>query len=122
MKDMGIIKGTKESALPLIIGKTKVYVHTDIKEEPRIEIVRKKDDEGNVVEEEVQVGTIYTYHEVQYDKDEFLLLQAEEKSKMEEELADAKGTIDSMQIDLAGAYSTIDLILLDIIPSIVVME
>ena len=60
MRDMGIVQGSAAMAKPLIIGKDTVYVHTDIQE--------ITDSDGN---------TLYQYHEVQYDKDEFIQLLAE---------------------------------------------
>ena len=59
MKDMGIVQGSPEMAVPLIVGKDTVYVHTDIQQVP--------DAEGNMV---------WQYHEIQYDKDEYIKLMA----------------------------------------------
>lgn len=53
MKDMGIIQGSAAQAVPLIIGKDTVYVHTDI--------TPVEGEEG-----------LFQYHEVQYDKDEYI--------------------------------------------------
>ena len=63
MKDMGIVYGDQEAASPLIVGKTTVYVHTDI--------------------EELENGG-YQYHEIQYGKDEYIQLMAEQHSKLED--------------------------------------
>jgi hypothetical protein len=60
MMDMGIVQGSAAMAKPLVIGKDTVYVHTDIQE--------ITDSDGN---------TLYQYHEVQYDKDEFIHMLAE---------------------------------------------
>ena len=60
MMDMGIVQGSAAMAKPLVIGKDTVYVHTDIQE--------ITDSDGN---------TLYQYHEVQYDKDEFIHILAE---------------------------------------------
>jgi hypothetical protein len=57
MKDMGIIQGSAAQAVPLIIGKDTVYVHTDI--------TPVEGEEG-----------LFQYHEVQYDKDEYIKLMA----------------------------------------------
>lgn len=59
MKDMGIVQGSPEMAVPLIVGKDTVYVHTDIHQVP--------DAEGNMV---------WQYHEIQYEKDEYIKLMA----------------------------------------------
>lgn len=53
MRDMGIIKGSSAQAKKLIVGKDTVYVHTDIVE--------------------LEDG-MHQYHEVQYDKDEYIEL------------------------------------------------
>lgn len=67
MKDMGIVQGSPEMAIPLIVGKDTVYVHTDIQEVP--------DAEGNMV---------WQYHEIQYDKDEYIRLMSEKNSELNE--------------------------------------
>jgi len=56
MKDIGLVQGDKEQAVPLVIGKDTVYVHTDI--------------------EELPTGS-WQYHEVQYGKDEYIQLMSE---------------------------------------------
>jgi hypothetical protein len=65
MKDMGVIQGSAEQAVPLIIGKDTVYVHTDIEQV-------FKDNEGKSVE------GLFQYHETQYQKDEYIKLMAEQ--------------------------------------------
>ena len=57
MKDMGIIQGSAAQAVPLIIGKDTVYVHTDI--------TPVEGEEG-----------LFQYHEVQYEKDEYIKMLA----------------------------------------------
>lgn len=59
MKDMGIIQGSAAQAVPLIIGKDTVYVHTDI--------TPVEGEEG-----------LFQYHEVQYEKDEYIKMLAEQ--------------------------------------------
>lgn len=59
MKDMGIVQGSAAMAKPLIIGKDTVYVHTNIKP--------VEDEEG-----------LFEYHEIQYEKDEYIKLMAEQ--------------------------------------------
>lgn len=68
MKDMGIVQGSPEMAVPLIVGKDTVYVHTDIQQVP--------DEEGNMV---------WQYHEIQFDKDEYIKLAIERNEKMQAE-------------------------------------
>jgi len=67
MKDMGIVQGSPEMAVPLVVGKDTVYVHTDIEEVP--------DAEGNMV---------WQYHEIQYDKDEYIRLLSEKNDELDE--------------------------------------
>ena len=67
MKDMGIVQGSPEMAIPLLVGKDTVYVHTDIQEVP--------DAEGNMV---------WQYHEIQYDKDEYIRLLSEKNDELDE--------------------------------------
>ncbi len=67
MKDMGIVQGSPEMAIPLIVGKDTVYVHTDIEQVP--------DAEGN---------TVWQYHEIQYDKDEYIRLMSEQNEELDE--------------------------------------
>ncbi len=66
MKDIGIVGGSAAQAVPLVVGKDTVYVHTDI--EPV----------------ETEDGTEqYQYHEVQYDKDEYIKLMSERNAETE---------------------------------------
>ena len=73
MKDMGIVQGSPEMAVPLVVGKDTVYVHTDIQQVP--------DAEGNMV---------WQYHEVQYDKDEYIRLMDEKNAVIEQQLTDTQ--------------------------------
>lgn len=69
MKDMGIVEGSAAQAQELIVGKTTVYVHTDI----------------------VEVGDgLYQYHEIQYDKDEYIKLMSEKNKSLENQLTDTQ--------------------------------
>lgn len=81
MKDMGIVKGSAAQAVPLIIGKDTVYVHTDIS------LVEGK--EG-----------LFQYHEVQYEKDEYIKMLAEKNQLLEQQLTD-------IQLALVEAYELI---------------
>lgn len=74
MFDMGIVHGSKEAAQPLVIGKTTVYVHTNIQK------VEGKDEHS----EEIQ--DMYSYHEIQYGKDEYIKLQSEKQDQLEEDI------------------------------------
>ena len=77
MKDIGIVMGNSEQAQPLVIGKDKVYIHTDIT--PVTEDAR-----GNKVDD------LFQYHEVQYDKDEYIKLIAEQNAALETQLTDTQ--------------------------------
>lgn len=57
MKDCGVVCGSKEQAKELIVGKDTVYVHTNIEEAT-----------GEKGEK------LFQYHEIQYDKDEYIEL------------------------------------------------
>lgn len=63
MIDVGYVTGDKEQAEELIIGADTVYVHTDI----------QKLDAVNEFDEPIEV---YRYHEIQYEKDEYIKLMA----------------------------------------------
>jgi hypothetical protein len=77
MKDMGIIQGSAAQAVPLIVGKDRVDVHTDI-------TPVTQDNEGNPVEGSFQ------YHEIQYEKDEYIRIMAEKNSTLEVQLTDTQ--------------------------------
>jgi len=81
MKDYGRVRGSKEQAKPLIIGKDTVYVHTDI--------VDIEDDQCE-------------YNEVQYGKDEYIGLMSK---KAESENAD----VSEAMIDIDFRISNIEL-------------
>ena len=68
MKDYGRVRGSKEQAKPLIIGKDTVYVHTDI-----------VDVEDNQCE----------YNEVQYGKDEYIQLLSKSSTVLRADLSSA---------------------------------
>lgn len=77
MIDMGIVKGSAAQAQPLVVGIDVVYVHTDI---TRLD---ETDDNGNPVE-------IYSYHEVQYEKNEYIKMLAEKNQTLETNLVDTQ--------------------------------
>ena len=79
MRDMGIVRGSKEAAVPLVIGKDTVYVHTDIEE-----IEEEFDDEKY---------TTWQYHEIQYTLQEYILMQAEEQKKLKSNLINAQNSL-----------------------------
>ena len=77
MKDMGTIQGSLQQAQPLIVGTDTVYVHTDI-------VPITTDQEGKSVE------GLFQYHEVQYDKDEYIKVMSEKNSELENQLTDTQ--------------------------------
>lgn len=83
MKDMGIVQGSPEMAVPLVVGKDTVYVHTDIQQVP--------DAEGNMV---------WQYHEVQYEKDEYIKMLAQKNQSLEEQLTDIVNTVVVMSMPM----------------------
>lgn len=80
MIDVGIVQGSKEQAVDLVVGTDTVYVHSDI------EPVETEDG-----------SEVYQYHEVQYTKDEYIHLLSEKNAVMEEELT-------ATQIALCDVY------------------
>lgn len=77
MKDMGIVKGNGEQAKELVIGKDKVYVHTNI-------TPITTDEKGNEVED------LFLYNEMQYDKDEYIELLAKQNTETARGLTDTQ--------------------------------
>lgn len=84
MKDMGIVHGSAEQAVPLVIGYDTVYVHTDI--EPITE-----DQDGNPLEGQ------FRYHEIQYPKDDYIRMMAEQNTALGEEVT-------NLQLALCDVY------------------
>lgn len=83
MIDVGIVQGSKEQAVGLVVGTDTVYVHSDI------EPVETEDG-----------SEVYQYHEVQYTKDEYIHLLSEKNAVMEEELT-------ATQIALCDVYESL---------------
>ena len=87
MKEIKNVQGSYEQAQPLIIGKTTVYVHTNI--------VQATDEDGNVVD------GLYVYDEVQYTKDEYIQIMAEKNETLERDLTDTQLAIAEIYESLA---------------------
>lgn len=77
MIDCGYVTGSKEQAVDLIVGIDTVYVHDDI------QLLEKKDEQGNPVE-------MYQYHEMQYDKDEYIKVMSEKNASLEDQMTQAQ--------------------------------
>lgn len=78
MKDMGVVQGSEAQAKPLIVDKDTVYIHTDI------EKVEGKEFNGRKIE------NLYSYHEIQYGKDEYIQMLAEQNETLEQQLTDTQ--------------------------------
>lgn len=106
MRDMGIVRGSKAWAVPLIIGKDTVYVHTDIWKEST--------EEGE---------DLYRFHEKQYGKDEYILMMANESAVTTDTLDAVMGEILPYQQEgIEELTSTVDSILTEILPEIMGLE
>lgn len=75
MKDVGIVQGSEAQAKDIIISADTVYVHSDIKK------VQKKDEKD---------PDVWEYHEIQYDKDEYIELIAEKNKALEKQVTDTQ--------------------------------
>lgn len=76
MKEIKNVQGSSQQAQPLIIGKTTVYVHSNI--------VQATDKDGNVIDD------LYVYDEIQYTKDEYIKVMADKNETLEKELTDTQ--------------------------------
>lgn len=76
MKEIKNVHGSSQQAKPLIIGKTTVYVHSNI--------VQATNEDGNVIDD------LYVYDEVQYTKDEYIKVMADKNETLEKELTDTQ--------------------------------
>ena len=78
MKEVGRIQGSAEQALPLIVGKDTVYVHTNIQK------VEGTDANGE------QIENLFEYDETQYEKDEYIKLLSERGAMLEDSLTETQ--------------------------------
>lgn len=76
MKEIKNVQGSSQQAKPLIIGKSTVYVHSNI--------VQATDEDGNVIDD------LYVYDEIQYTKDEYIKVMADKNETLEKELTDTQ--------------------------------
>ena len=88
MKNYGIVHGGAEQAIPLVVGKDTVYVHTNI---------TKLEPDPN---DEFAPADLYSYEEVQYDKDEYIGLISNKNDALELQLTDT-------QIALADVFEQV---------------
>lgn len=75
MKDFGIVHGMAEQAVPLVVGTDTVYVHTEINP-----ITTGTNGEP--------ITNQFSYREVQYSKDEYIHLMADQNSGLETQVTD----------------------------------
>lgn len=73
------VTGSGDQAKALIVGKTTVYVHEDITPVTEPDPVT-----GKVPED------LYTYREIQYDKDEYIKLMADKNADLEEQVTNSQ--------------------------------
>ena len=88
MKNYGIVHGGAEQAVPLVVGKDTVYVHTNI---------TKLETDPN---DEFAPADLYSYEEVQYDKNEYIGLISKKNDTLESQLTDT-------QVALADVYEQV---------------
>ena len=88
MKNYGIVHGGAEQAVPLVVGKDTVYVHTNI---------TKIEPDPN---DEFAPADLYSYEEIQYDKDEYIGLISNKNDTLELQLIDT-------QIALADVFEQV---------------
>ena len=90
MKNVGTVYGNSEQAKALVIGKDTVYVHTNIT--PVTE-----DKQGKPVED------LYTFTEVQYGKDEYIELMAQQNEQLSSDITDTQLALCEIYETLGGA-------------------
>lgn len=73
----GVIRGSVDQAIPVIIGSDTVYIHKNMKK------VEEVDEHGNPRED-------YEYEETQYTFAEYIQLQMEENRNLAEQLENAQ--------------------------------
>ena len=88
MRDLGIVEMSKELAVPLVVGKDTVYVHTDIKEIDKTDEMTK------------ETYKAWQAHEVQYDKNEFIEMIASKNKSLDEMMATHEDLMQSLILQL----------------------
>lgn len=78
MKDFGTVQSTIRPE-PMVVDEYSVWVHTDIQE---ITIPAAMDGE------EPETG--FSFHKVQYDKDEYIHMMAEQNASLEDDLTNTQ--------------------------------
>ena len=93
MKEIKGVLGSAEQARPLVIGWDTVYVHTNIRP-----AIRKRLIDGEF--KEIELPDMYEYDEIQYTKDEYIELMAQQSKQLSTELLDT-------QLALCELYETL---------------
>lgn len=88
MVDKGLVTGSAEQAQPLVIDKDTVYVHTDI-----TAVTEPDPITGEVPKD------LYTYHEVQYTKDEYTLMMSQANENLQKQLEVTQEAIDCILLN-----------------------
>ncbi len=88
MKNYGIVHGGAEQAIPLVVVKDTVYVHTNL---------TKLEPDPN---DEFAPADLYSYEEIQYDKDEYIGLISNKNDTLELQLTNT-------QIALADVFEQV---------------
>lgn len=89
MRDMGRVQGSEAQAKELIIGVDTVYVHS------------------NIELKETEYGNIYEYDEIQYTKDEYITLMAENISETSTDNVVNKEEITDLQLGLVDTFESL---------------
>lgn len=82
MIDIGNVRGSAAQAKPLIISRDTVYVHTNIEQ--------VTDTDGNVID------NLFSYDEIQYDKDEYLKMVIDDNQKATSDITDLQLALTEM--------------------------
>lgn len=85
MKEIKKVQGSLQASQPLVIGKDTVYVHSNVRK-LTIEELRKFNE--NLTDEELEKIDMYEYDEIQYSKDEYLKIQANQITDLELAIVD----------------------------------
>ena len=88
MKNYGIVHGGAEQAVPLVVGKDTVYVHTNI---------TKLEPDPN---DEFAPADLYSYEEVQYDKDEYIGLISNKNDVLEVKVGTQDSVINELMFEI----------------------
>lgn len=78
MVELKNVHGSEAQAVPLIIGKDTVYVHTNIHQEERVDEMRDEP----ILE--------WVYDEIQYTHLEYMQVQAVEQQRLQQSLEEAQ--------------------------------